>query len=336
MPKRGMNVVTIGWFTGITVGAIGGELELCMRDPGGGSFCFLTREWFITATTSEGSRRDEFFSVVGDLGSIVAGFPSSSGAVAPVIGLLFRGAAGSKKIATDISWFIPSHQLKRTLQLLSGRKLNPARSSSFQETPKGTNMPPLTFSLIQANAPNNRSKINSPTPSLSSTRKTSDLPHWPRRPTFIRSNFPASKILKFEQHTLPHTTMSLLRIRHFKGATDGSEDAEEFLDDIEAAADHWQDNRFQTDGEALNKAKIRFFAQNLEDGSDAAYWWQFELKTDERKDLFVKKFAVWIWLRIIWSEANPARLFPFTTDTVSLFSAWVIWLWVIWSEANSV
>ena len=92
---------------------------------------------------------------------------------------------------------------------------------------------------------------------------------------------------------------SLLKIKPFKGLADGSEDPEEFLDDVQAAAEGWH-MACPADAEssaALRTTMIRFFRQNLLDGYDAAWWWQMAVPAATKKDwnlikkAFTEKFG---------------------------------------------
>jgi hypothetical protein len=62
-----------------------------------------------------------------------------------------------------------------------------------------------------------------------------------------------------------------LKIRSFKGNAEPGEDAEEYLDDVQMAAESWENGKGDTD--SLNTALLRFFRQNLEPNYDAAWWW---------------------------------------------------------------
>ena len=86
---------------------------------------------------------------------------------------------------------------------------------------------------------------------------------------------------------------SLLKIRPFKGLADGSEDPEEFLDDVQAAAEGWHMGQ-AAGGEsstAIQTTMIRFFRQNLSDGYDAAWWWQMAVPSATKKDWELIKTA---------------------------------------------
>ena len=79
---------------------------------------------------------------------------------------------------------------------------------------------------------------------------------------------------------------SLLKIKPFKGLSNGSEDLEGVLDDIQTAAEGWRIVR-PSDAEsstALHTTIIRFFKQYLVDGYDAAWWWQMAVPAATNKD----------------------------------------------------
>jgi hypothetical protein len=65
-------------------------------------------------------------------------------------------------------------------------------------------------------------------------------------------------------------------IKDFTGSKDGSEDYEEFLDDIEFALDQMEEYQ-RTD-----KNRLRFFRQHLKGG--AAKWWNLDIPHTEKKD----------------------------------------------------
>jgi hypothetical protein len=65
-------------------------------------------------------------------------------------------------------------------------------------------------------------------------------------------------------------------IKDFTGSKDGSEDYEEFLDDIEFALDQMEEDQ-RTD-----KNRLRFFRQHLK--GEAAKWWNLDIPHAEKKD----------------------------------------------------
>lgn len=76
---------------------------------------------------------------------------------------------------------------------------------------------------------------------------------------------------------------SLIRIKPFRGANDGSEDPSEYLDDIECAAKTLEWQKDPTSMAGLERSQRRFFHQNLSEDGDAACWWQYVLRTDEKQ-----------------------------------------------------
>ena len=75
----------------------------------------------------------------------------------------------------------------------------------------------------------------------------------------------------------------LIRIRPFRGIRDGSENPEEFIDDVECAAETFEAHRNPSSAMHLEKSSCRFFRQYLAEDSDAEYWWQYILPTDDKK-----------------------------------------------------
>src|SRR5205085_1752780 len=75
----------------------------------------------------------------------------------------------------------------------------------------------------------------------------------------------------------------LICIRPFRGLRDGSENPEEFLDDVECAADMFEAHRNPSSATGLEKSCCRFFRQYLADDSNTEYWWQYVMPTDEKK-----------------------------------------------------
>jgi hypothetical protein len=87
---------------------------------------------------------------------------------------------------------------------------------------------------------------------------------------------------------------NMIKIRSFKGLADCGEDPEEYIDDVEMAAEAWESNR--NDPIGLEKSLLRFFRQNLEPNFEAAWWWQGLSKTDRSswetvKKAFLEKFS---------------------------------------------
>jgi hypothetical protein len=85
-----------------------------------------------------------------------------------------------------------------------------------------------------------------------------------------------------------------LKIRPFKGNGEPGEDPEEYLDDVQMAAEAWENGK--GDAAALEKCLLRFFRQNLEPCHEASWWWGGLTKTEKTawdtvKALFLKKFA---------------------------------------------
>ena len=129
-------------------------------------------------------------------------------------------------------------------------------------------------------------------------------------PNFIPSTSPSSKFssceirtpLKFlrsfttkgskesllhEKDTLPSSEFygemaSHIRIRPFKGSNDGSEDPNEFLEDIECVAEAFEVQNNASMMIGLEKSQKRFFRQYLSEDGDAAYWWQYVLMSKDK------------------------------------------------------
>jgi hypothetical protein len=85
-----------------------------------------------------------------------------------------------------------------------------------------------------------------------------------------------------------------LKVRPFKGLADCGEDPEEYIDDVEMAAEAWETDKGDT--AALEKSLLRFFRQNLEPNFEAAWWWQGLSKADRGswgtvKKAFLDKFS---------------------------------------------
>jgi hypothetical protein len=85
-----------------------------------------------------------------------------------------------------------------------------------------------------------------------------------------------------------------LKIRPFKGNGEPGEDPEEYLDDVQMAAEAWENGK--GDAAALEKCLLRFFRQNLEPCHEASWWWGGLTKSEKTawdtvKALFLKKFA---------------------------------------------
>jgi hypothetical protein len=87
---------------------------------------------------------------------------------------------------------------------------------------------------------------------------------------------------------------AVLKIRSFKGTGEPGEDPEEYLDDVQMAAEAWENGK--GDAAALEKSLLRFFRQNLEPNYEASWWWGGLTKEEKTvwttvKSLFLKKFA---------------------------------------------
>jgi hypothetical protein len=65
-------------------------------------------------------------------------------------------------------------------------------------------------------------------------------------------------------------------IKDFTGSKDGSEDYEEFLDDIEFALDQMEE------GQRTDKNRLRVFRQHLK--GEAAKWWNLDMSHVDKKD----------------------------------------------------
>jgi hypothetical protein len=96
------------------------------------------------------------------------------------------------------------------------------------------------------------------------------------------------------RHTRPSKMSAALKIRSFKGNAEPGEDADEYLDDVQMAAEAWENGKGDTD--SLETSLLRFFRQNLEPNYEAAWWWGGLSKEEKKswntvKSLFLKKFA---------------------------------------------
>ena len=111
----------------------------------------------------------------------------------------------------------------------------------------------------------------------------------PKIPSFAPQKYPEASQL----NTRERLNMSaLIKIRPFKGTNDGSEDPNDFLEDIECAAEAFecQKNPATSSMEGIERSQKRFFRQYLSEDGDAAYWWQFVLLPEEKTDyLTIKK-----------------------------------------------
>jgi hypothetical protein len=63
---------------------------------------------------------------------------------------------------------------------------------------------------------------------------------------------------------------NVIKIRPFKGLANCEEDPEEYIDDVEMAAEAWNAGNGEATG--LKKSLLRFFRQNLEPHFEAAWW----------------------------------------------------------------
>jgi hypothetical protein len=95
--------------------------------------------------------------------------------------------------------------------------------------------------------------------------------------------------VEFERHPL-RKMANVIKIRAFKGLADCGEDPDEFIDDVEMAADAWDSAKGdKADAAALEKSLLRFFRHNLEPNFEAAWWWQGLSKADRGNWSIVKK-----------------------------------------------
>lgn len=80
----------------------------------------------------------------------------------------------------------------------------------------------------------------------------------------------------------PRKIEGSIRVKLFKGLLDGSEDAEEYLDDVEFLALSWASS---SNGNEVIREKntVRAFHQNLDPSGDVSYWWNFILKAEEKR-----------------------------------------------------
>ena len=76
---------------------------------------------------------------------------------------------------------------------------------------------------------------------------------------------------------------SLLKIRTFRGMGDGSEDPNDYLDDIECAAEAFEYQKNSDSKDGIGLSRRRFFRQYLSKDGDAGYWWQYVLRPEEKK-----------------------------------------------------
>ena len=110
--------------------------------------------------------------------------------------------------------------------------------------------------------------------------------------TFTRADHPTSEITLNTIETptvaskLPKAKMVNVTIKDFTGSKDGSEDHEEFLDDIEFAPDQMEEDQ------RTNKNRLRFFCQHLK--GEAAKWWNLDIPHADKKDwqTTVKAFKI--------------------------------------------
>jgi hypothetical protein len=108
------------------------------------------------------------------------------------------------------------------------------------------------------------------------------------------SSASADSVINRSGQQLRTTTMSnMVKIRPFKGLADCGEDPEEYIDDVQMAAEAWEPSN---DAANLEKTLLRFFRQNLEPNFEAAWWWQGLSKADRGqwavvKAAFLKKFS---------------------------------------------
>jgi len=84
---------------------------------------------------------------------------------------------------------------------------------------------------------------------------------------------------------LPKAKMVNVTIKDFTGSKDGSEDHEEFLDDIEFALDQMEEDQH------TDKNRLRFFRQHLK--GEAVKWWNLDMPHAHKKDwqVTVKEFT---------------------------------------------
>ncbi|KAF8248289.1 hypothetical protein K440DRAFT_256832 [Wilcoxina mikolae CBS 423.85] len=121
-----------------------------MKNPANENEYLVTREWFITAITTSGARIDDVFSVAGDSGSVIAA--KQSGGQATIVGMMFGGGAGMKRIVSDITWFTPASRLvASTAQLLSANlhPCTPEHQASHTSTP----LPSSALKLVHTEPP---------------------------------------------------------------------------------------------------------------------------------------------------------------------------------------
>lgn len=76
---------------------------------------------------------------------------------------------------------------------------------------------------------------------------------------------------------------SLIKIKPFKGTNDGSENPEDYLEDIDCAAEAFELQKNPAGISGIEKSQKRFFRQYLCEDGDAAYWWQYILLPEEKK-----------------------------------------------------
>ena len=64
---------------------------------------------------------------------------------------------------------------------------------------------------------------------------------------------------------------------------DGSEDPNDYLEDIECAAEAFEYQKNSDSKDGIERSRRRFFRQYLSEDGDASYWWQYVLRPEEKK-----------------------------------------------------
>jgi hypothetical protein len=87
---------------------------------------------------------------------------------------------------------------------------------------------------------------------------------------------------------------AVLKIRSFKRIAEPGEDPEEYLDDVQMAAEAWENGT--GNAAALEKSLLRFFRENLEPNYEASWRWGGLSKKEKTvwttvKSLLLKKFS---------------------------------------------
>ena len=99
-------------------------------------------------------------------------------------------------------------------------------------------------------------------------------------PRTVKKTFPENTRLSVFTY---NEMSSLLKMRTFRGTGDGSEDLNNYLEDIECAAEAFEYQKNSTSIDGIEKSQKRFFRHYLSKDGDASYWWQYVLCTEDKK-----------------------------------------------------